>query len=282
MGAVECFELSGNELVPRPTVATTLNDLSLELPDGVYTSLRTYPGARVLHLDAHFDRLVASALLEGVPLSLDTGALRGAIAATLASAGFPLARMRVTVCLSPKIRIYVAAEQLHELPEEVYRSGVSCGIADRSLKRALPRSKSTRFIGPGAGARRTAPAANEVLLVSEKGEILEGSSSNFFSVLDGVLRTAEDGVLAGTTRATVLDVADGLLPIERRPVLVEDVARLQEAFVTSVGRAVLPVIAIGERSIGDGVPGPFTKELRLRFNRALEADLEPIVGSRAW
>jgi branched-chain amino acid aminotransferase len=122
-----------------------------------------------------------------------------------------------------------------------------------------------------------AAGANDVLLVSDEGEILEGSSSNFFAVLDGVLRTAHEGVLAGTTRAMVLDVAEGLLPITCTPVRVDDIARLQEAFVTSVGRAVLPVVSIANQAVGDGSPGPCTQEIRRRYRRALEAELEPIV-----
>ena len=85
-------------------------------------------------------------------------------------------------------------------------------------------------------------------------------------------------MLAGTTRAMVLSVAEGLLPIERMPVFIDDVSRLQEAFITSVGRAVLPVIAIGESAIAAGLPGPITQEIRRRFNRALDAELEPLVA----
>jgi branched-subunit amino acid aminotransferase/4-amino-4-deoxychorismate lyase len=274
MSTLQCFELRGTDLVANFTSAATLDDLSLELPDGVYTTLRTYRGNRVLHLDAHFDRLVESARLEGVALRLDRGLLRRAIATLIASTGFQLARVRLTVGLSPAVRIFLAAEELRELPEDAYRFGVTCDLADRALLRELPESKSTRFIGPGAIARHMAPAAN-----GDQREILEGSSSNFFAVVDGVLRTAGMGVLAGTTRAMVLLAAQGLLTIEYRPVSVDEIPGLREAFVTSVGRGVLPVVTIGGQAIGDGVPGPYTLEIRRRYSSALEAELEPIVGA---
>ncbi len=276
MDSVRCFELLGADLAAIVTCAATLNDLSLELPDGVYTTFRTYFGNRVLHPSAHFDRLEESARLEGVQLHLDRALLCRAVASALVSAGFPLVRVRVTVALAPSVRIFLATEEMRELPEDAYSRGVSCSLADKGVRRDLPRAKSTRFIGPGAGARRMAPDTNEALLVSEAGGILEGSSSNFFAVVDGRLRTAGDGVLAGTTRAMVLSVADEVLPIELRPVLVDDVPRLQEAFITSVGRAVLPVVAIGGQPVGAGVPGPFTQDIRRRFMAVLETDLEPI------
>lgn len=277
MSVVHLFEVTGSSALARPAAARTLNELSLELPQGVYTTFRTYTGARVLHLDRHFERLIESARLEGVTIHLDTAALRTAIAVANAATGFALARVRITIGLLRQTSIHVSIEELREPPEEVYRSGVTCGIADSEVRRDVPQSKSTRFIGLGARARESVPASNEVLLVNESGEILEGSSSNFFAVFDGVLRTAGESVLAGTTRAMVLTVAKGLLPIEFVPVLVDDVPRLQEAIITSVVRAVLPVIAIDERQVGNGVPGPYARELMQRFNRALEADLKPIV-----
>jgi branched-subunit amino acid aminotransferase/4-amino-4-deoxychorismate lyase len=41
-------------------------------------------------------------------------------------------------------------------------------------------------------------------MVSE-GRILEGISSNFFAMKDGIIWTAEEGVLLGVTRSVVLD-----------------------------------------------------------------------------
>jgi branched-chain amino acid aminotransferase len=276
VSSVYWFEVVGAEVLPRSTSAATLNDLSMVLPQGVYTTFRTYPGARVLHLDSHFVRLAESARLEGVDTQLDATVLRKAAGAAVRAAGFELSRVRITVGLAPAVTVHVSVEELHAPAQGTYRAGVACILADHSAYRDLPRSKSTRFIGPGAALRRQAPDANEALLVGPSGEILEGSSSNFFAILDGKLRTAEEGVLAGTTRAMVLSVAGGLLPIERKPVLVDDLPRLEEAFITSVGRAVLPVISIQSHVVGDGVPGPLTQEILHRFNSALEADLEPI------
>lgn len=273
---VLCFEIAKSGLRPVVTSATTLNELSQSLPQGVYTSFRTYPGNRVLRLDAHLDRLVESAAIEGVTLTLDRHAVRQAIASALGRSSCALARMRLTVGFAPEIIIFVSLTELHELPETVYAQGVRCTVADRTLHRELPRSKATRFIAPGTAARAAASDAEEVLLVSDHQQILEGSSSNFFAVCDGVLRTAGDGVLAGVTRGIVLAVAEGLLPIEYLPVALDDLPSLQEAFVTSVSRAVLPVVAIDGATLGTGLPGPYTREIMRRFQARLEAELEPV------
>jgi branched-chain amino acid aminotransferase len=108
------------------------------------------------------------------------------------------------------------------------------------------------------------------------GQVLEGSSSNFFALLNGVLRTAGDGVLAGVTRGIVLEAAKGLLPIVTEPISLNDMPNLREAFITSISRAVLPVVAIDAEVVGSGVPGPYTREIIQRFNARLERELEPI------
>ena len=159
MSAVHCFELNGTNLAARHTRAATLNDLSLELPEGVYTALRTYPGARVLHLDAHFDRLADSARLEGVELSLDAETLRKAIATTVASTGFPLTRVRVTVCLTPPTRIFVAAEEF----QESTGGRVSLGRHVRSRRPSAAASAPAVEIDAVHRTRRRCPADGTVV-----------------------------------------------------------------------------------------------------------------------
>jgi branched-chain amino acid aminotransferase len=178
--------------------------------------------------------------------------------------------------LRPEASVFLSFDELHELPAEVYAQGVRCRLADSGLHRDRPRSKATRFIGPGTAARESASDANEVLLTDPAGHILEGSSSNFFAVLGGVLRTAEQEVLAGVTRGIVLAVSEGVLPVLCLPVTRDDLPTLEEAFITSVSRAVLPLVAIDGTKIGAGVPGPQTRRIMERFSAHIESELEPI------
>jgi branched-chain amino acid aminotransferase len=276
MSHVYCFRVSGDQIAEAPHAAESLNDLSLQLPQGVYTTFRTYAGQRVLRLSDHLARLRESALLEGHPVQFDDLHLRVAIARAVAASGFALARVRVTIGLEP-VQIYVSLSELQEPPSSAYETGIACGVAAATLRREQPRAKSTRFIGPAAAARAQTSEAEEVLLVDDEGALLEGSSSNFFAVLDGALHTAGQGVLAGVTRGLVLSLAEGLAPLELAPVYVKDIPRLAEAFITSVSRAVLPVVAIDGQTIAGGRPGPVTRALIERFEAAIDRDLEPIV-----
>jgi branched-subunit amino acid aminotransferase/4-amino-4-deoxychorismate lyase len=74
----------------------------------------------------------------------------------------------------------------------------------------------------------------------------------------------------GVTRSLVLEVAASLLPLDPVPPRIDELARLDEAFVTSVSRGILPVIEIDGHRLGSGRPGPLTQRLREAF-AALEA-----------
>ena len=106
--------------------------------------------------------------------------------------------------------------------------------------------------------------------------LLEGLSSNFFAVRDGVLHTEGDRVLLGVTRALVLEVAQGILPVQRTAVRRGRLPELSEAFITSVSREVLPVVRIDGQVIGDGRPGPKTRAVMQAFADLVGREAKPL------
>jgi branched-subunit amino acid aminotransferase/4-amino-4-deoxychorismate lyase len=274
--AVRTFRLVAGQPVELAIGHGSLDQVSQALPEGVYTTFRTYPGERVLHLVDHLERLTASARREGHALALDHRRARTALAQTLLQVGYPLARVRFTLTYDPPGDLYISLEPFVPLPERAYQEGVAVVTAPPELRRINPEAKATRFIAPGAKARAEHRDNNEVLLVSEAGEILEGSSSNFFGVLHTSIYTAERGVLAGVTRAMVLRLAATMAPVVRQAVRLQDIPALTEAFITSVSRAVLPVTYIDGSAVGAGVPGPLTRRLMEAFEAELDRELERI------
>jgi branched-chain amino acid aminotransferase len=84
----------------------------------------------------------------------------------------------------------------------------------------------------------------------------------------GVLLTppVDAGLLVGVTRAYVLALAAVLQRPAVEQVLVEaDLESVEEAFLTSTTREIVPVVRIGERPIGDGRPGAVTRQLMDAF-----------------
>ncbi len=266
------------EALELPPEAATFDQLCAGLPEGAYTTLRTYDGSKALHPEAHLKRLRETARLAGAPVRLDTLAARRALRSVISAYpnGVDL-RLRLVLDLEERPgELYICVMPLMKLPERTYRRGVWVVISD--LRRQLPRAKLTRFIARADRERRALPAgAHEALMVDQRRRILEGLSSNFFAVRAGELWTAEEAVLAGTTRAWVLDLAGELrIPVRLEALPVDDLSEVEEAFITSSSRAVVPVRKVGDVVIGAGQPGLITRRLMAAYEARLAGELEEI------
>jgi branched-chain amino acid aminotransferase len=269
VGTTRTFEIDGGRLLPLGE-SPSLASASATLPQGSYTSLRTYDGRRVLRLAQHFQRLEES-LPEG-PVRLDPDVVRRGLASALDATGFPESRIRLT--FAPP-RVFVSVEPFEPLPEALYEQGIVARTLD--VHRDDPHRKDTHFIATADRAYRDLPPGiQEGLLVAADGSLLEGLTSNFFAVLGGRLRTEEARVLLGVTRSLVLEIARGLLPVDLTAIRREELPAVSEAFVTSVSREVLPVVRIDGQTIGDGRPGERTRALRERFRALVEREAEPV------
>ena len=197
--------------------------------------------------------------LQEAALSPDdlTSAVRSALDAT----GHPESRIRLT--LAPP-RFFLSVEPFTPLPSHLREEGVACITVP--LHRDRPHAKDTRFIATAAQVYAALPeGVHEALMVDEDDAVLEGLSSNFFAVLDGELRTEAERALLGVTRSLVVEVAGGLLPVRQTAILRTDLVRVAECFITSVSREVLSVTRIDGAPVGDGRPGPMTREVVRRF-----------------
>jgi branched-chain amino acid aminotransferase len=135
-------------------------------------------------------------------------------------------------------------------------------LVTTTIGREFPTVKSLNYIGAILAMREAAEVgAIEALYVDGEGRGLECTRSNFVGVQDGRLLTPRAGVLAGITLAAVIDLAPEVVVVNTAVPL----ADLDEAFITSSTKGVMPVTAIDGRAVGDGRPGPLTLALRHRL-----------------
>ncbi len=100
------------------------------------------------------------------------------------------------------------------------------------------------------------------VLVDGEGNVTEGPGFNLFVVAGGRLATPAAGVLDGMTRRTVFDLCRDInLGVDAEEVSVERVRRGDEVFITSTAGGIMPITKIDGVSVGDGRPGPLTKQL---------------------
>jgi D-alanine transaminase len=136
--------------------------------------------------------------------------------------------------------------------------------------------KTTQLLPVVLAKRKAQQArAHEVIFVDRDDQVLEGGSSNFFAVFGGRARTAPDSrnILPGITRELLLEGSRDRCAVS--DIARADLADAEEAFITSTTRFVLPVIAIDGVPVGDGRPGPVTRELAARLDTVFEAEVGP-------
>jgi branched-chain amino acid aminotransferase len=238
---------------------SSLDAITRQLSQGYYTTFRTYDGGkRVLGLRAHLRRLYQPVAGQEIEISLPARELRQILAGILKAHSN---EARVRLVRTGMGQFFIALEPLKPLPPEVYSQGVKVVTTD--VERQSPRLKSTAFISASQSTRTQLAESDvfEALLVRD-GFILEGMTSNFFSIEEGKLKTARKDILLGVTRRTVLRVARGRgLEIVYKPLHLEQIHCVDEAFLTSSSRGIVPVVRIDDVTVGEGRSGPIAKEL---------------------
>jgi branched-chain amino acid aminotransferase len=277
--AIKVWELSGERgaFELKLPELSSLDAVTRQLPQGLYTTFRTYAGGkRVLGLRAHLQRLYQPAVTQqskhSVP-SVPVEKLRYDLAEILQA--YP-DEARVRLMMAADGQVYIAVEPLKTLPPEIYVQGVK--VVTTGVERQNPRLKSTSFI-TASESTRTSIARSKIFeaLLVRNSLILEGMTSNFFYVREGKLGTARKDILLGVTRQTVLRVARGSgLEIVYKPLKREHVPALNEAFLTSSSRGIVPIVRIDAMTVGEGGPGSITQRIMKAYDEYIVHAAEQI------
>ena len=119
---------------------------------------------------------------------------------------------------------------------------------------------------------------DEAIVLREDGSVAEGSAMNIFMILDDVLITPPPtaDLLVGITRNTVMELAReelGMHVVER-PISRTELYVCDELFFTGTGAQVAPVRSVDRRLIGDGSPGPRSKQLQELYFDVVQGKVE--------
>jgi len=104
----------------------------------------------------------------------------------------------------------------------------------------------------------------EGIMLNEQGYVAECTGDNVFIVKKGILYTppVSDGSLDGITREVIFDLCDSAgLEIREKSMTRHDIFTCDEAFLTGTAAEVIPFIKLDQRQIGNGTPGPISKQL---------------------
>ncbi len=270
------------DFVPADRASVSVFDHGYLYGDGVFEGIRAYNG-RVFRLVEHVDRLYQSAhvLMLNIPLARDemieavletcrVNDLSDAYIRLIVSRGAGDLGLDPRKCTRPNI--IIIADHIQLYPEELYQEGMRIMTVPtrRNHHEALnPRLKSLNYLN-NIMAKIEAGAAgySEVLMLNQDGYVVECTGDNIFLVCGGALLTppASCGILKGITRAAVMDLALARgIGVTEELFTRYEVYTADECFLTGTAAELIPVIQCDGRSIGGGIPGPITAQLRADF-----------------
>jgi D-alanine transaminase len=134
--------------------------------------------------------------------------------------------------------------------------------------------KSVNLLANALAKKKAQRAGADEVLLLDEGVVREGASSNFFVVRGGnvITHPLDEHILPGVVRDHVIGLAERAgIRIDQRPIAVDELIEIDEAFVTSTTMGVMPVAAIDGRAAGT-VIGPVTARLQHLLDAAEVAD----------
>lgn len=112
--------------------------------------------------------------------------------------------------------------------------------------------------------------ADDAILLRE-GQAIEGTASNLFVLLDGLLITPPDSthLLPGITRDLVLELAQQHGIAHARATIAEpELRHASEIWLTSSTREIAPVVQLDGKPVDDGRPGPAWRQMDGLYQQA--------------
>jgi 4-amino-4-deoxychorismate lyase len=261
--------VGGRGLVPPDEPVLLADDEALLRGRAAFETMRVY-GGRPFRMADHLERMRASAERLGVAWP---GGFEELAAQALGAAALPDAVLRLYLTPGRErsgepVRLALVSSLPPDLDQRRAR-GISL-ISLLGVRAEAPwllgGVKSTSYaVNMAAEAEARRRGADDAVFVRDDGVVLEGPVTNVWWRDGNTLRTPslELGILAGVTRAALLEAAGGYA-VEEGVFGLDDLLGAEEVFTSSSVREVLPVVEVDGRSFERG---PAADELQ----RALRA-----------
>jgi branched-chain amino acid aminotransferase len=275
------------EMVDWRDATLHLSSHALHYGTGVFEGMRCYEtpdGPAVFRMDAHLERMLASAELYGMEIPYTRDELAEAVCETIARNGFTDCYVR-PICYygSSSLGVHprncpvevaiLAWPWATYLGAEGLEQGVRIMVSSTTKFHSRMMPTTAKACGAYTNsmlAVREAMAAgyDEALLLDEHGNVAEGSGENLFLVRDGRLLTNDEhsSILLGITREAVIRIARDLgYTVNIGLIRLGDLYAADEAFFTGTAAEVTPIRELNGTRIGGGARGSVTEAIQQAF-----------------
>jgi 4-amino-4-deoxychorismate lyase len=252
--------VTGRGLVDPTEPVIRADDEGLLRGRAAFETLRVYNG-RPFGLEAHLDRLTASAASIGLP-AVERRRLQVLVGLVLPKAEGGDASLRLVWTAGPTGGLPSALALLSTVPDwiestrERGATAVSLLGVRASAPWLLPGVKSTSYaVNMAAESEARRRGVDEALFVDADGIVLEGTVTNVWWRVGKTLLTPslDLGILAGVTRATMIQLAPECgFSVEEGAYPLSQLLEAEEAFTTSSVREVMPLVEVDGKALGRG------------------------------
>lgn len=260
-----------------------LEDRGYLFGDGVYEVIKIYNG-KPFYLRPHLDRLQKSAsgiameipypmekIEQEIASLIENSACKGGYLYMQVTRGSAKRDHLLPGGTRPSMVMYVREYNSPATIEEIKPLNCITLPDERWLNCYI---KSINLL-PNVMARHKAAdaGAQEAIFYRSGGTVTEGTRTNTFAVIDGVVRTHPESklILSGITRMIALDLLDKLnIPVSEEAFNLEDLGKASEVWTTSTGMEIVPVVTIDKRAVSESVPGPICRSLIEEFWKIVE------------
>jgi branched-chain amino acid aminotransferase len=266
------------DLLPLDSASLQLGDLAIQRGYGVFDYLKTIDG-RPVFLDDHLDRLDESMRAMRLVVSGGRATIRDQLSRLLNANAVADSGVRITVTGGYSPDGYTIATPnviLTQSPLALRPEPAGIRLITHAHRRQMPTIKTLDylmavFMQPIVRER----GADEVLYHLD-GFVSECPRNNLFLIdASGRLVTPSRFVLKGVIRKHLLRLAPPELDACERDVGFDELFTAREVFITSTTKNVVPILAIDGRPIGDGQPGPITRQLERLLREEIERQVSP-------
>ncbi len=136
--------------------------------------------------------------------------------------------------------------------------------------------KTTQLLSQSLAYRQARRQGAHTAIMHEDGVVTEAASANIWIVTPtGVLVTRDlsRALLPGITRASILSLLrEAGLSVEERAFTVTELYEAAEAFTSSTGVVIAPILSVDEKPIRNGHPGPMTRRVQSLYYSYIGAD----------
>jgi branched-chain amino acid aminotransferase len=264
---------------------------ALHYGTGVFEGVRAYEtprGTAVFRHKAHLDRLFQSSRMYHMDIPFTQAELKAATDELIVRNGFKSCYIRPLVFrgagpmglypLNSPVEVVIATwEWGSYLGDEGKRNGVRARVSSwRRISSAsvIPAAKATGQYLNSILAKIESEKAGyeEGILLDDRGLVCEGTGENLFIVKDGVIATPTftSDILGGINRHSVIQIMRDLgYEVQERDVARGELYMADEVFMTGTAAELTPIREIDDYPVGDGRPGPITREVGRVFDDAL-------------